>query len=65
MKKWHVLKNPIGGVGYIWQVYRIRNPKEPMHAGNIETDGKVYESEEAAQAAADWLNGKGRKEETL
>ena len=58
MQKWKAMKNPVGD-GYIWQVYRIRNPREPMHAGNIETDGKVYDTEAEAEAAAAALNGEG------
>ena len=53
--EWKVMSNPVGGE-FIYQVYRIRDPREPMHSGNIETTGKIYDTEEEAQAAADQLN---------
>lgn len=52
---WKVLSNPVGGK-YIYQVYRIRDPRQPMHSGNIETTGTVYSCEADAQAEADRLN---------
>lgn len=55
MNEWKVLSNPIGGE-YVYQVYRIRNPKEPMHSGNIQTRGPVFDSQEEAQAYADAIN---------
>ena len=55
MNEWKVLSNPVGGE-YIYQVYRIRNPKEPMHAGNIQTKGPVFDSEEEAERYAEELN---------
>lgn len=55
---WKVLSNPVGGT-YIYQVYRIRDPRQPMHSGNIETTGKVYHVEADAQAEADRLNREG------
>ena len=53
---WKVMKNPIGPNEYIYQVYRIKRPNEPMHAGNIQTTGKIYYSEEEAQAKANRMN---------
>ena len=55
MNEWKVLSNPVGGE-MIYQVYQIRNPKEPMHAGNINTSGGLFDSEEEAQKHADTLN---------
>lgn len=55
MIEWKVMKNPVGD-SFIYQVYRIRNPKEPMHAGNIVTTGKIYDTEREAQQEADRLN---------
>lgn len=55
MNEWKVLSNPIGGE-YVYQVYRIRNPKEPMHSGNIQTRGPAFDSQEEAQAYADAIN---------
>lgn len=52
--EWRVLKNPVGDK-YLYQVYRIRNPKEPMHSGNIETNG-MFETEREAEAWAEVLN---------
>ena len=49
--EWKVLKNPVGD-GYIYQVYRIRNPKEPMHSGNIQTNGTFRTEKEAEDWAA-------------
>ena len=64
MKDWRVMKNPIGGDEYIWQVYRIRDKSQPMHAGNIETTGKIYDSEAAAQAEADAERKRARQQRT-
>lgn len=55
MSEWKVMKNPVGD-SFIYQVYRIRNPKEPMHAGNIVTTGKIYDTESEAQQDADKMN---------
>lgn len=55
MIEWKVMKNPVGD-GFIYQVYRIRDPKEPMHAGNIVTTGKIYDTESEAQQEADRMN---------
>lgn len=55
MNKWKVLSNPVGGE-MVYQVYRIRNPKEPMHAGNIQTSGGLFDSEEEAERYAAKLN---------
>ena len=52
---WNVLSNPVGG-NFIYQVYRIVDPRQPMHSGNIETTGTIYDAEADAQAAADRLN---------
>lgn len=49
--EWKVLKNPVGD-GYIYQVYRILNPKEPMHSGNIQTNGTFRTEKEAEDWAA-------------
>ena len=56
--EWKVLKNPVGDK-YLYQVYRIMNSAEPMHSGNIETNG-TFETEREAEEAADRLNGKER-----
>ena len=55
MNEWKVLSNPVGGE-YVYQVYRIRNHKEPMHSGNIQLRGPVFDSQEEAQAYADAIN---------
>lgn len=55
MLEWKVMKNPVGD-SFIYQVYRIRDPKEPMHAGNIVTTGKIYDTESEAQQEADRMN---------
>ena len=55
VSEWKVLRNPVGGE-FLYQVYRIKNPKEPMHSGNIETSGEIYKTEAEAQAVADRLN---------
>jgi hypothetical protein len=52
---WNVLSNPVGGK-YIYQVYRIVDPRQPMHSGNIETTGTIYDAEADALAEADRLN---------
>ena len=52
---WKVLSNPVGDE-FVYQVYRIRDPRQPMHSGNIETTGTIYHDEAAAQAEADRLN---------
>lgn len=53
--QWRVLANPVGDI-FFYQVYRIRNTREPMHSGNIETTGEIFKTEEEAQAAADRMN---------
>lgn len=55
MLEWKVMKNPVGD-SFIYQVYRIRDPKEPMHAGNIVTTGKIYDTESEARQDADRVN---------
>lgn len=57
MSDWKVLKNPVGDK-YIYQVYRILDPKQPMHSGNIETTGRIYDDAAEAQAEADRMNDK-------
>lgn len=54
-KEWRVMSNPVGGT-FIYQVYRIRNEREPMHSGNIEKTGEIFKTSEEAQAAADHMN---------
>ena len=49
--EWKVMKNPVGD-GYVYQVYRIRNPKEPTHSGNIQTNGTFRTEKEAEDWAA-------------
>ena len=56
MSKWKVMKNPIGPNEYIYQVYRKRFHNEPLHAGNMETTGRTYDTLEEAQAEADRRN---------
>lgn len=58
---WNVLSNPVGGK-FIYQVYRIVDPRQPMHSGNIETTGTVYDAEADAQAEADRLNREEAKQ---
>lgn len=53
--KWKVLSNPVGDK-VVYQVYRLKRENEPMHSGNIETIGVIYEDELEAEAAADLLN---------
>ena len=60
LNPWKVMMNPVGD-GYIWQVYRIKDKSQPMHAGNIETTGKIFDSEAEAQAEADRRNAKWMK----
>ena len=55
MSEWKVMKNLVGD-RIIYQAYRIINPNEPMHAGNIETTGKFYYTESEAQQEADRMN---------
>ena len=52
---WKVLSNPVGDK-FVYQVYRIRDSRQPMHSGNIETNGVVYSSDADAKAEADRLN---------
>ena len=52
---WKVLSNPVEDK-FVYQVYRIRDSRQPMHSGNIETTGVVYSSDADAQAEADRLN---------
>ena len=58
MKNWKVMKNPIGD-DYFYQVYRIIDEREPLHAGNIEKSGGLFDDREEAQAYADDLNEVG------
>lgn len=58
---WKVLSNPVGGK-FIYQVYRIVDPRQPMHSGNIETTGTIYDTDSAAQAEADRLNREEAKQ---
>lgn len=53
--KWDVLTNYAGGQTY-YQVYKRRNPKEPMHGGNIIHKGKCFDSKYDAEALAARLN---------
>lgn len=53
--KWKVLSNPVGDK-VVYQVYRLKRESEPMHSGNIETTGVIYEDELEAEAAADLMN---------
>lgn len=52
------MKNPIGD-DYVYQVYRIIDESEPLHAGNIEKSGGLFDDREEAQAYADDLNEVG------
>lgn len=52
---WEVMSNPVSGGKYVYQVYKIRNPREPMHSGNIITRG-VFDTEEEAEKRARELN---------
>ena len=54
--KWKVLSNRVGDKK-IYQVYRLKREDEPMHSGNIETNGVIYDDELEAEAAADLMNG--------
>ena len=51
-QEWKVLSNPVGDQ-IIYQVYRIRDPKKPMHSGNIETNGHFKTLKEAEIWAAE------------
>lgn len=55
---WKVFSTQIDTNRKIYRVYRIINPKEAMHAGNIETTGIVHNTRAEAQAEADRLNRK-------
>ena len=57
---WKVMSNPVGDE-FVYQVYRIRDTRQPMHSGNIETTGTVHDCEADAQAEADRLNGGDEK----
>ena len=52
--EWKVLSNPVGD-HFLYQVYRIRDPRKPMHSGNIETNG-TFKTENEAKAWAEMLN---------
>ena len=53
--QWLVLHNCVGGETFI-QVFRIRNPNEGIHAGNLEFYKGTFGTEEEAQECADRLN---------
>lgn len=55
MNEWKVLSNPVAGE-YVYQVYKIKDPTEPMHAGNVLTKGTPFDSEKEAQEYADRIN---------
>lgn len=54
MKEWKVKKIPVGD-HYLYQPYLIRNPKEPMHSGNV-IDASAFESERDAELLREELN---------
>ncbi len=56
--KWNVYKQPIG-TAMMYSVLRIRDESQPMHSGNVDSEG-CFVTKEEAQALADKLN---RKEE--
>lgn len=60
--KWKVSKNPIGGDGYVYQVYRNRNVGEVDHSGNREIYD-VYDSMTEAEGEAERLNREEYSEE--
>ncbi len=62
--KWDVLCNCAGGEPF-YQVYRKKREGEPLHGGNMETDGRIYDSKEAAEAVAERRNEVERKKEEL
>lgn len=55
MSEWKGMKNLVGD-RIIYQAYRIINPNEPMHAGNVVTNGKIYDTDSEARKEADRLN---------
>ncbi len=61
---WKVLSNPLADK-YIYQVYRIRDPKQPMHSGNIQTKGPIFEDEAEAARYAHGLNVSMREKEEV
>lgn len=60
---WKIEKNPIDPVaeGYIYTVYRLRDPEKPDRSGNREEAG-VYDSKEKAENVVNWLNKKAADE---
>lgn len=54
---WKALSNPVGD--------HIRDPRQPMHSGSIETTGAVYSCEADAQAEADRLNQEVTKQHDI
>lgn len=57
-KNWKVFANPVSKDKVVFRVYRLIDPNEPMHSGNIETDGRVYTSLKEAEIEARNLNVK-------
>ena len=53
--RWQIMSNIVGGVKQ-WQLYRIIDQSQPMHSGNIETTGEIFENRFAAQYVADLMN---------
>ncbi len=58
--KWKVSHNYAGGEKMI-QVYRIRRPDEPDHAGNREYIPEIFKTDKEAKAYADKLNTERRR----
>jgi hypothetical protein len=56
--KWKVSHNYAGGETFI-QVYRLRDVQKVDHSGNREYASIIFETDEEAQAFADYLNAEG------
>lgn len=58
--EWRVSSNPIGGGGFVYSVYRIRNTSIVDHSGNRETYDCYDTVEEAEKKAAELNAAEGR-----
>ena len=59
MQEWKVTTNIIGGKKF-YAVYRIKNPNEPLHSGNIEYATEYMEDCTKANNIAEKLNKGGK-----
>lgn len=63
LSKWRVSTNYIGGRKK-YQVYRILDDSEVVHAGNRETIGCAFNDYELAMMVADQMNKKEEQNES-